>query len=96
MQLAMQFSGIFWMCIEYHRETSFPKHFSSWILLLKSMKQIKFRLGHLCVNTDSSRMVFIPKDFGNVPGNVNFLQASTIGAVTKSQARSGVLKKKVL
>lgn len=40
-------------------------------------------------------MVFIPKDFGNVPGNVNFLQASTIGAVTKSQARSGVLKKKV-
>lgn len=41
-------------------------------------------------------MVFIPKDFGNVPGNVNFLQASTIGAVTKSQARSGVFKKKSL
>lgn len=58
------------------------------------MKQIKFQFGHLCVSTDSSRMVFIPKHFGDVPGNVNFLLASTIGAVTKSQARTGVLKKK--
>lgn len=39
-------------------------------------------------------MVFIPKHFGDVPGNVSFFLASTIGAVTKSQARSGVQKKK--
>lgn len=31
------------------------------------------------MGTDSSRMVFIPKHLGDVPGGVSFVLASTIG-----------------